>query len=366
MRHEFRRRDIRVRDETYGETRDREVISMWALGVFAGLVGATTLAWYIAGRDNVPPMERHLRAIDALRDLSEHPRPAQSLVEPPPELPSEHIRILPEAPIGSRPNRRSPSRRPGAAATRARSGARRTTKSRAASSTPMQERPTIEIRPVAARIPAAPAFAAIDTTTPAPSRAGTVPPENTTPENTTPEPARPDGAEHRWSPARIDRLRAGSPRAYAAIGSAVVVVIVVLLVALALGARHGSGAAAKAAAVPAPTSAAPTSTSTPPTTAPVQAAPVVARSGNGATISVRSPFQITLHAVGTCWVEVTDPTGRTLFNQTLHSGQEQLIPGATPIVVRLGYTPAMSISVDGVGIDLAGLSQTANLNFQTD
>ena len=95
------------------------------------------------------------------------------------------------------------------------------------------------------------------------------------------------------------------------------------------------------------------------------AAPVVARSNNGVTVSVRAPFQITLHANGTCWVQITDPTGHTLFTATLHSGQEQLIPGAEPIVVRLGYTPAVSISVDGVGIDLRGLSQTANLSFQT-
>jgi hypothetical protein len=37
---------------------------------------------------------------------------------------------------------------------------------------------------------------------------------------------------------------------------------------------------------------------------------------------------------------------------------------AGPIVVRLGYTPAIVISVDGVTLDLSGLAQTANVDFQ--
>jgi hypothetical protein len=52
-----------------------------------------------------------------------------------------------------------------------------------------------------------------------------------------------------------------------------------------------------------------------------------------------------------------------LFTGTLHAGQQQQLPVAGAIVVRLGYTPAMSISVDGVTLDLSGLAQTANLDF---
>jgi hypothetical protein len=335
-----------------GATGDREVISMWAFVVFAGLVGAGLLAWYVSGRDNVPPMERHLRAIDALRDLAEHPRPAETHLEPPPEMPSEHIRILDEPPAGTRPARRGTARRATAGASRARPAARRSTKSRTSpAATPPTERTTIEIRPLSPRIPVAP------------------PVPNFTFDAIAPPPPG-DGAEGAPEPDRraalLDRINAASSRTYAAVGTAVVVVLVVLLVAAGLGGHHGREGVAKAATAPPPppASVAPTTTS-PPTTAAIQTAAVVARSGNGATVSVRSPFQITLHATGTCWVEVTDPTGRTLFNETLHSGQVQLIPGATPIIVRLGYTPAMSISVDGVGLDLTGLSQTANLNFQT-
>jgi cytoskeletal protein RodZ len=336
---------------------------MWAFGVFAGLLGAGALAWYIAGRDNVAPMERHLRAIDALRDLAEHPRPAETHLEPPPDMPSEHIRILDQPPAGVRPARRGTTRRATAGASRARPAARRSTKSRTSTppSTPPDERTTIEIRPLTPRIPVSPPVAILTFDAISPPPDGVSP--ATGPSATAPEPG-PRATQRRT--ALLDRINSGSRSTYAAVASAVLVVVVVLLVAAGLGNHHNrAGAARRAAAPPPPTSVAPTTTSTPTTTTPIQAASVVARSGNGATISVRSPFQITLHATGTCWVEVTDPTGRTLFNETLHSGQEQLIPGATPIVVRLGYTPAMSIAVDGVGLDLTGLSQTANLNFQT-
>jgi hypothetical protein len=74
---------------------------------------------------------------------------------------------------------------------------------------------------------------------------------------------------------------------------------------------------------------------------------------------------MTLHATGTCWVEITDPTGRSLFTGTLRSGQNQLIPSRGPIVVRLGYTPAITIAVDGVDLDLSGLAQTTSINFQS-
>jgi hypothetical protein len=74
---------------------------------------------------------------------------------------------------------------------------------------------------------------------------------------------------------------------------------------------------------------------------------------------------MTLHATGTCWVEITDPTGRSLFTGTLRSGQDQLIPSRGPIVVRLGYTPAITIAVDGVDLDLSGLAQTTSINFQS-
>jgi hypothetical protein len=353
-------------NEICGRRFDREVISMWALGVFAGLVGAATLARYIFGRDNVAPMERHLRAIDALRDLAEHPRPAQSLVEPPPDLPSEHIRILSEAPAGTRPARRGTTRRATAATSRTRSGARRPAKSRTSAPppTPPRERATIEIHPSTPRVPpvratveAVDAVKAVEITSP----------DWTTPEWAGPEPAASEGpaSPARAAPERIRRAVAESSSTYAAFGSVAIVVLVVLVVAVGLGGHRGSGAAAKTAPAAAPASVVPTTDPTPPTTAEVVAAPVVARSNNGVTVSVRSPFQITLHATGTCWVQITDPTGRTLFTATLHPGQDQLIPGAEPIVVRLGYTPAVSISVDGVGIDLRGLSQTANLSFQT-
>ena len=40
---------------------------MWALGVIAAIVVGAAVVRYFTSRDNVPPMERHLRALDALR-----------------------------------------------------------------------------------------------------------------------------------------------------------------------------------------------------------------------------------------------------------------------------------------------------------
>jgi cytoskeleton protein RodZ len=106
-------------------------------------------------------------------------------------------------------------------------------------------------------------------------------------------------------------------------------------------------------------------TTTPTTTVAVPAQPAVALTSAGATVTVHSPFRLTLHATGACWVEVTDPAGKSLFSTTMHAGQVQDIPAAQPIVVRLGYTPGVTISVDGVAIDLGQLAQTANVDFRT-
>jgi cytoskeleton protein RodZ len=161
-----------------------------------------------------------------------------------------------------------------------------------------------------------------------------------------------------------------SSRVYAVtIAAAFVVAVIGVVAAIGLG-GHGTARATATKVRPdraaRPPSVVSTTTSrAPSTTSPAPVAPVVARTTNGATVSVHSPFRLTLHASGTCWVEITDATGHTLFTATLHSGELQQIPGAGPIVVRLGYTPAMTISVDGIDLDLSGLGQTTNLTFQS-
>jgi hypothetical protein len=311
---------------------DREVISMWPLGVIAGVIFAGAFARVFLGRDKVPPMERRLRALALLRDLAEQPRTIPDLV-PPPEARTDHVRILEEAPDPERKPRRASAHRP--ANRRAR--AHRAGKPRSSASSAAQERPTIEIRSSVARVPGVLIAAA----------------EPDTGVQAVPS-----------SPSRF------SSRVYAVTIAAAFVIAVIGVVAAVGLSGHGTARATASKShqnrTAKPRSVASTATTAAPsTTAPAPVAPVVARSTNGATVSVHSPFRLTLRASGTCWVEITDATGHTVFTATLHSGQQQQIPGAGPIVVRLGYTPAMTISVDGIDLDLSGLGQTTNLTFQS-
>jgi len=82
-------------------------------------------------------------------------------------------------------------------------------------------------------------------------------------------------------------------------------------------------------------------------------------------VSVHNPSSLTLRAVAPCWVQITDTAGHTLFTATLQPGQHQQIPISGPLVVRLGNTPAIAISINGAGLDLGGLAQAANLAVQT-
>ena len=307
---------------------------MWPLGVIAGVIFAGALAGVFLGRDRVPPMERRLRALALLRDLAEQPRAEIPDLVPPPETPTDHVRILEDGPEGDRPPARPPATR--------RTRARRAGEPHPTASSPEIERPTIEIRTSAARDP------------------GVLIAE-----------AAPDaGGLTMTAPSSHHSSRVSSRFSAVAIAAAFVVALTGVVAAVALNGHTPARAKASNAAPGRPQKprslVATTTTARPSTTtstAPV--APVVARSTNGATVSVRSPFRLTLHATGTCWVEITDAAGHTLFTATLHSGDQQQIPGSGPIVVRLGYTPAMTISVDGTDIELGGLGQTTNLTFQT-
>ena len=316
---------------------------MWPLGVIAGVISVGAVARLLVGRDKVPPMERRNRALALLRDLAEQPRTIPDLV-PPPEARTDHVRILEEAPAVGRNPRRASAQRPAARRARAQRGA----KPRSNAAATAKERTTIEIRSSLARVPGV-VVAAAEPEAGAPA----VP--------SSPSPASSGASSRSWS------------RAYAvAIAAAFVVAVVGVVAAVGLS-GHGKAPAAASKShqdrAVKPRSVASTPTSAAPSTTArarvVPVAPVVARSNNGATVSVHSPFRLTLRASGTCWVEITDATGHTLFTATLHSGQQQQIPGAGPIVVRIGYTPAMTISVDGIDLDLSGLGQTTNLSFQS-
>ncbi len=333
---------------------------MWALGVLGAAVAIGAVARSLAVRDNVPPMERHLRALEALRELSEHPTAIET-VPPSDDFSTDHVRILEGAPTDPRPLRRT-SKRPAARTTRS----RRPAKTRAAARAET-DRPTIQIRPPTGRVPSLTPDACTEG-----ARPFTGPPAEPPPAFPEPapvdawsalEPARPPGRP------RVDlaRLADRPARVYAAAGVTATVLVAIVVVAAGLGGGGPHRAAAtpshpRPALLPAT---APSTTASTPTTVVTQVAAVVDRSPTGATVSVHSPFQLTLEANGTCWVEIRDSAGNTLFTATLHSGDRQQIPGSGPIVVRLGYTPAMTISVDGVGLDLGGLAQTADVSFRT-
>jgi hypothetical protein len=312
--------------------RDREVISVWALGVIATLAAVAGLARYFTGRDNLPPMERHIRALDALRNLAEQPRPPASDTPSTAETPTDHVRILAEAPGDTRPARRAPTRRS------------------VARPAWVTDLPTIPIRPGGER--------------PGPG-AGSGPPAGAPAVATRPPSSQrasdPDaGSRHRFAVSR-SRLYAGATAAAA--------VVLIAIVAVAVSGRGTKGAGAPKGrggdALPSTTVVRSTNTSSPPTTVPTSVAPVVTRTTDGATVALRTPFLLTLRTTAPCWVEITDASGATLFTATLPAGKQQQIPGGGPFVMRLGNMSGVTISANGVDLDLSGLPQTANITFQT-
>jgi hypothetical protein len=62
-------------------------------------------------------------------------------------------------------------------------------------------------------------------------------------------------------------------------------------------------------------------------------------------------------------VQVTDANGRTTYEGVLHAGQAQQLGGTSPLTIRLGNTRAITISVNGTQLDLAGVANTANVHF---
>jgi hypothetical protein len=324
--------------------RDREVISVWALGVIASMAAVGALARYFVGRDNVAPMERHIRALDALRDLAQQPRPAASEATPP-DVPTDHVRILADVPDDERRSRRAPARRSTAKPVWA------------------TDLPTIAIRPGGARRTVPSAVPDGDRVPVGPAPVTLAPVAAAAAPITSPFLA-PVHAHGR----RGLGFSGSRSRLYAAGAAAAVVVLIGTLVAIGINGRGTEGAAApKVPAVGAgPVGATVTtaSTATTSTTAP-RPAPVVTRTADGATVSLAAPFVLVLRTTALCWVQITDTAGAVLFSDTLPAGHTQQIPGAGPIVMKVGNMAGMTISVDGVDLALGGLPRTADITFQT-
>ncbi len=325
---------------------------MLALGVIATVGVFAAVVRYFQVREDVPPMQRHARALEALRDLSEHPRPPVDLAIQP-EMPIDHVRILDDVPAGSRQVRKPST-------TRTSAKSRRATRSRAAAAA-AASRPTIQIRVSADRPRPRDPEPTVGAPAPAPG-----PPEPTVPARALPEHVLADVgfAEHFGR----RRVRGVSARAWAIGSAAGVVALAVLLgTVLSSGGRNpASGATPTTTPRGASSSVAPTTTSssTPATTVAV-ATPLVARTPNGATVTMPAPFRLTLTATAPCWVQITDPNGVQLFSTTLAAGRSQDIPVTRPVNLQLGNAPALTIAIDGVALPPTTLARITNIAFRT-
>lgn len=332
---------------------------MWVLGVIASMAAVGALARYFVGRDNVAPMERHIRALDALRDLAQQPRPAASEAMPP-DVPTDHVRILADVPDDERRARRAPPRRSTAKPVWA------------------TDLPTIAIRPGGERRAVPPAVSDGDRAAVGDPASGD---EQVTPVSPAPVTLAPAVVAAAVAPITSPFLApvhahgrrglgfSGSrSRLYAAGAAAAVVVLIGTLVAIGINGRGTEGAAAPkvpvAGAAPVGATVTTASTATTSTTAP-RPAPVMTRTTDGATVSLAAPFVLMLRTTAQCWVQITDTAGAVLFTDTLPAGHTQQIPGAGPIVMKVGNMAGVTISVDGVDLALGGLPRTADITFQT-
>lgn len=266
-------------------------------------------------------IEQHERALDALRDLAEHPRPLPEFAHPD-EPPTDHIRILEHRPQFVRPPRPHTKR--------------------AVLSDLSGERPRIEI-------PAAPPVAEK-------SRPVTLAFGDAAPPPTRPEPA------HSLSLPAVRSSWLTGRTALVAAASAVTVVFIALLVATALSPSHRAHEAAAPRPIATPATQPPPTTTPPTTIALAPAQLLVSPTGNG-TVSVRAPYALALTTNGPCWVSIKDASGHTVFEGTLQAGQRQDVPNAGPIDVRLGNTPAAQLTVNGTPLDLSKMSEVATLHF---
>jgi len=327
---------------------------MWVIAVVAGLLFVASIVHRYGSRDRTPPLERHEKALAALADLAHQPRPAV------PEahetgVPPGHIRILAQAP--DRIPRKRATKRPAAAVNR------RTKTAAARARHPstgkrvhadVSARPTLHIgfdQPVEP-IDIEPPDAAPDTPPPEPVLSPAPAPDA--------RPAVPSAAS--WANPRRHRYR-GATRA--ALVGAVIVAGGAVGMAIAGGGTHhkSSGRAPRVADQPAAVTEPPTTAAfATPTTAPARFTSQILPTGD-ANVSVLGSFTLTLHATGMCWVQVSAANGQTLFMGTLYPGQNQQLVGSAPLVVRLGNTPGMTLTIDGTALDLNGVGRTANLHF---
>lgn len=83
------------------------------------------------------------------------------------------------------------------------------------------------------------------------------------------------------------------------------------------------------------------------TTSIVTAAPVTTETPSGAVAQMRFVFD------KESWLEVRDRDNRLIFSQRLAAGSEQLLAGAAPLTLVIGYAPGVRLFWQGKPVDLA-------------
>jgi hypothetical protein len=297
---------------------------MVEFGVIAAILLGTAGVHTVFGRRERASLDRHERALDALRDIAAHPR---AMPPEPPAPTTEHVHVLDAPPEGALTRRR------------------RTSRTAAARRAPDRRRPRdLGDRPVAAQLPSTPA--ALDH----PSSPQFEP---------RPDPA-PAPAPAPVVPAVRPRTR---PRPVVTAAAAACVVLVALVAGAVVAGRDGGEPDASRTPVTAPPA------HTPPTTAaaPAPVAPamqLVTSAGGNGTVTVAVPFTLTLATTDDrSWVRVEDANGETVFEGILEAGATREISAVGPLVVRIGNTPALRLTVNGAALSLAGVAQTANVEF---
>jgi len=288
-----------------------------------GVVVATVslrLGW---NRHAPDPLERHERALAALRDLADHPR-AMPPAPPPPA--TDHVHLV-SAPAGPRP-------------VRVPTGARRRP--------PRPTRPAeTDDRPVGAWLPARPASLPLADS----AAARATPPD--------PDPPAPDPvARSGPSPAPPSRDRSGIRRA------PLVVAVVAGVVATAAVGAAATGPDRTPLRLPArgPRQSTPTPTAaSAPTTVPP---PRVVVSGSEAVVTLSGPAIVTVAATARCWVRIERPDGTTVREETLDSGTNRAIDARAAVTVDVGNLPGLAFAVNGRPLSLTGLPATARVRFE--
>ncbi|MGZ4734470.1 MAG: DUF4115 domain-containing protein [Acidimicrobiia bacterium] len=152
------------------------------------------------------------------------------------------------------------------------------------------------------------------------------------------------------------RRRVSLPRARGPVlvGAFVVAGLAVLIVAVAVGSVNDGGRSPSDRQSSRPPRSSPTTGSTATTTTTV-APPTAVPSADGRTVSVAlaaGPYVATLHARGTCWMQVRRADSSVVETTTLHAGDLHQVTQSGPVTVRLGNPGVVDFAINSQALTL--------------